>query len=298
MPSWDVTDVTDNQANHAATAGSLKKPRIAPSAGDENGSFVEQVVAKVGTVGENGSAEEVCGYQAALREMAERVSELQRRFPRWVCAPMTPQRMAISTIMRDKRTSKSEFVFYADRLIRLIIEDALNELPYLSRQVDTPVAGQVYDGIGFSVKICGVSIVRAGESMEAALREVCRGCVIGKILIQRDEETLEPKLLYHKLPADVRKRHVLLMDPMLGTGGSAIRACEVLVNEYAVPPNKIIFCNLVCAPEGLANLFHRFPDIRVVTAICDRALDRATGFIVPGFGDFGDRYFGTISSHH
>lgn len=127
--------------------------------------------------------------------------------------------------------------------------------------------------------------------MEAALRAVCRGCKIGKILIQRDEKTSEAVLHYVKLPADVSQRSVLLMDPMCATGGSAARAVSVLVS-HGVPEEKIVFVSLMAAPPGIARLYKEFPKIRIVCGSIEAGLNDKN-FLVPGIGDFGDRYFGT-----
>ena len=97
----------------------------------------------------------------------------------------------------------------------MLIEEGLNHLPVSQHTVVTPT-GATYDGVSFEGRICGVSIMRAGEAMEMALRECCRSVRIGKILIQRDEETSMPKLFYSKLPDDIKERFVLLLDPMLG----------------------------------------------------------------------------------
>eukprot|EP00922_Rhytidocystis_sp_ex-Travisia-forbesii_P004889 GHVS01007159.1.p1 GENE.GHVS01007159.1~~GHVS01007159.1.p1 ORF type:complete len:239 (+),score=31.51 GHVS01007159.1:115-831(+) len=205
--------------------------------------------------------------------------------------PQSSQLRAMMTTIRDKNTQKEEFVFYADRVIRLLIEESLNELPFVRRSVLTPMEVE-YEGVGFSNRICGVSIVRAGESMESGLRAVCRGCRIGKILIQRDEETAEPVLYYRKLPKDIGQRSVLLLDPILATGGSVCRAIHLLVQE-GVKEEAIIFVNLVAAPEGIDRLYKNYPKIRVVTAAIDDHLDERA-YVVPGIGDFGDRYFGTV----
>lgn len=128
--------------------------------------------------------------------------------------------------------------------------------------------------------------MRAGESMESGLRECCRSVRIGKILIQRvcppsfrrrrlladirrkDEETAKAKLFYSKLPEDISERWCFLLDPMLATGGSAIKAMDVLL-ESGVPQERIIFLNLVAAPEGLVNVFHAHPKIKVISAWVD-----------------------------
>eukprot|EP01127_Copromyxa_protea_P002835 TRINITY_DN1276_c0_g1_i2.p1 TRINITY_DN1276_c0_g1~~TRINITY_DN1276_c0_g1_i2.p1 ORF type:complete len:159 (-),score=34.19 TRINITY_DN1276_c0_g1_i2:449-901(-) len=131
----------------------------------------------------------------------------------------TPQVVGLHTIIRNKDTSREDFIFYSDRLNRLLIEEGLSHLPFIEKRVTTPT-GDEYVGIEFNeTKLCGVSIVRAGESMEVALREVCKAVRIGKILIQRDEETCLPKLYYAKLPKDISTRFVFLLDPMLATGG-------------------------------------------------------------------------------
>ncbi|KAH8929453.1 putative FUR1-uracil phosphoribosyltransferase [Atractiella rhizophila] len=202
--------------------------------------------------------------------------------------PQTAQLDALLTIIRDKDTPRGDFIFYSDRIIRLLVEEGLNHLPVIEKTVMTPT-GKEYKGVSFEGRICGVSIMRAGESMEAGLRECCRAVRIGKILIQRDEETAMPKLFYAKLPEDIASRYVLLLDPMLATGGSAIQATEVLLTK-GVPEERIIFLNLVASPEGIEAYTKRFKKIRVISAWVDEGLDERK-YIVPGLGDFGDRYF-------
>lgn len=119
--------------------------------------------------------------------------------------------------IRDKNTDRGDFIFHSNRIIRLLVEEGLNHLPTTQHTVVTPT-NQHYDGLAFQGKICGVSIMRAGESMEQGLRECCRSVRIGKILIQRDEETCQPKLFYSKIPEDIAERWVLLLDPMFATG--------------------------------------------------------------------------------
>lgn len=176
-----------------------------------------------------------------------------------------------ASMIRDKNTGRADFIFYSNRIIRLLVEEGLNHLPVVERTVTTPV-GQSYQGVKFEGKICGVSIMRAGESMEQGLRECCRSVRIGKILIQRDEETAKPKLYYEKLPEDISDRWVLLLDPMLATGGSALMAVKVLI-EKGVPEDHILFLNLIASPEGAANFAEQFPKVRVVTAFVDMGLD-------------------------
>ncbi len=202
----------------------------------------------------------------------------------------TPQLRVLYTIIRDKETKRGDFIFYSDRIMRLLIEEGLNLLPIRDTIVTTPTDAD-YKGSLFEGRICAVSIVRAGEAMEAAIREVCKKIRIGKILIQRDEETAEPIHFYSKLPPDISKRYVLLIDPMLATGGSACKAIEIL-KEAGVSEEKIVFINLISCPEGIKRMQESHPKVRIVTGVVDKNLnDRA--FIMPGLGDFGDRYFGT-----
>jgi len=208
--------------------------------------------------------------------------------PNVITLRQTAQLEALYTIIRDQHTSRGDFIFYSDRIIRLLVEEGLNYLPVVPKNVQTPTGAQ-YDGVGFEGRICGVSILRSGEAMEQGLREVCRSVRIGKILIQRDEVTALPKLFYSKLPDDIASRYVLLLDPMLATGGSAIKAAEVL-KESGVPEEKIIFINLISSPEGLANFCAKVPKCRVITGWIDKALNERK-FIIPGLGDFGERRY-------
>ncbi|KAI0398232.1 uracil phosphoribosyltransferase-domain-containing protein [Xylariaceae sp. FL0594] len=185
--------------------------------------------------------------------------------------PQTPQLIALLTKIRDRSTDRADFVFYSNRIIRLLVEEGLNHLPVVEQTVTTPV-GRNYAGLMFQGKICGVSIMRAGEAMEQGLRDCCRSVRIGKILIQRDEETAQPKLFYDKLPEDIADRWVLLLDPMFATGGSAIMAVEVLKSR-GVPEDRILFLNLIASPEGIGNFATKFPKLRVVTAFVDEGLD-------------------------
>ena len=128
-----------------------------------------------------------------------------------------PANAVACSMIRDKNTQRADFIFYSNRIIRLLVEEGLNHLPVVEHAVTTPV-GRTYNGVMFQGKICGVSIMRAGEAMEQGLRDCCRSVRIGKILIQRDEETSMPKLFYDKLPEDIAERWVLLLDPMFATG--------------------------------------------------------------------------------
>ena len=204
-----------------------------------------------------------------------------------ILLPQTNQLIGLYSIIRDQRTKRGDFVFYSDRIIRLLVEEGLNQLP-VEEAIIKCHGGYEYKGAKFLGKICGVSIVRAGESMEMGLRDCCRSVRIGKILIQRDEETALPKLFYEKLPEDISERYVFLLDPMLATGGSAMMAVEVLLAR--VKMDRILFLNLLAAPEGIKAFQDKYPDVKIITGGIDEKLDE-NKYIVPGLGDFGDRYY-------
>lgn len=205
-----------------------------------------------------------------------------------ILLPQTNQLIGLYSIIRDMTTKRGDFVFYSDRIIRLLVEEGLNLLPVEECTIKCH-GGNEYKGSKFLGKICGVSIIRAGESMEMGLRDCCRSVRIGKILIQRDEKTATPKLFYEKLPEDISERYVFLLDPMLATGGSAMMAVEVLLSR-GVKMDRIFFLNLLAAPEGIKTFHDKYPDVKIITGGIDEKLDE-NKYIVPGLGDFGDRYY-------
>lgn len=206
----------------------------------------------------------------------------------------TAQLKCLMTTLCDKNSQPSDWVFTADRVNRIMVEFALNFLPIDHTTVTTPVDDEPYEGVKFAGKIVGVSVIRAGEAMETALRSCCRNVRLGKILVQRDEVTAKPRYFMAKLPADIAKRHVLLMDPMLATGGSALTAVSKLLEE-GVEERNIIFVNVVAAPEGVHSLLTKHPNITFCTACIASGLNKQK-FIRQSVGDFGDRYFGTSHS--
>lgn len=178
----------------------------------------------------------------------------------------------------------------------MMVEFALNFLPIDESNVTTPVDDEPHHGVKFAGKIVGVSVIRAGEAMETALRSCCRNVRLGKILVQRDEKTALPKYYMAKLPSDIATRHVLLMDPMLATGGSALTAIAKLL-DAGVNEQNIIFVNVVASPEGIHNLLTKHPAITFCTASVAEGLNDKK-YIRRSVGDFGDRYFGTNNHEH
>jgi len=215
---------------------------------------------------------------------------MAQMFPNLTVLPQTTQLRLLMTIIRDRETTTRDFVENSDRIIRLLIEEAMNFLTFKKKVVTTPT-GKQYDGVECVDKLCGVSIMRAGESMEKCLREVIPDLPIGKILIQRNETDFQPKLYYTKLPLGIKECKVLLVDPMLATAGSACKAITIL-KDHNIKEENIIFINLVAAPEGVKRMQESFPSIKIITAALDDSLNEKA-YILPGLGDFGDRYFGT-----
>jgi len=205
--------------------------------------------------------------------------------------PSTPQIKGLHTYVRNKDTSRDEFIFYSKRLIRLVIEYSLSLLPFETVSVATP-QGMNYDGRRCTVKkICGVSILRAGETMEQALSDVCKDIRIGKILIQTNWESGEPELYYLRLPKDIKDYQVILMDATVATGAAAMMAIRVLL-DHDVPEANINLVSLLMAESGVHTIAYAFPGVKIITSAVDPEINDRF-HVMPGIGNFGDRYFGT-----
>ncbi|XP_041951362.1 uridine-cytidine kinase-like 1 isoform X2 [Alosa pseudoharengus] len=203
----------------------------------------------------------------------------------------TPQVRGMHTIIRNKDTNRDEFIFYSKRLMRLLIERALSFLPLKPVSVETP-QGAIYEGKRLSGKrISGVSILRAGETMEQALMAVCKDIRLGKILIQTNHDTGEPELHYLRLPKDITEDYVILMDSTVSTGAAAMMAVRVLL-DHDVQEDKIFLLSLLMAEMGVHSVAYAFPKVRIITTAVDKRVNDKF-HIIPGIGNFGDRYFGT-----
>lgn len=221
-------------------------------------------------------------YDASDRDCLPRDSQLSWQIGAQLkLLPMNDQIRELQTIIRDKTASRGDFMFSADRLIRLVVEEGLNQLPYKECVVTTPT-GYKYEGVKFEKGNCGVSIMRSGEAMEQGLRDCCRSIRIGKILIQSDEETQRAKVYYAKFPPDIYRRKVLLMYPILSTGNTVIEAVKVLI-EHGVQPSVIILLSLFSTPHGAKSIIQEFPEITILTTEVHP--------VAPTH--FGQKYFGT-----
>lgn len=204
----------------------------------------------------------------------------------------TPYTVSLYTSLRAKETKQADFVSATRKLTALLLNEAMSLLPTFPRTIQTPCGP--YRGLELpepSTDLCVVSILRAADSMAESISHQHPGIPVGKILIQRDEETAQPKLFFAKLPKDIKSRFVLLVDPMLATGGSARQAIAE-IKKAGVPDANIIMLSIVAAPEGLQALAAAHPRVRVLVGEVDERLNERA-YIVPGLGDFGDRYYGT-----
>lgn len=198
------------------------------------------------------------------------------------------------TKMRDIGTDSSDFGRYARRSMRILAEDSLAEFPSETIDIQTPCGPCKGLRSIDPANIVATSIIRSGDALLEAVRDVEPSIRVGKILIQRDESHPDkiPKLFYSKMPPGVENMYILLCDPMLATGGSAKMAIKTLIEEHKVDPQKILFANMICAPEGLKVMAESYPQVKIITVTIDKGLNEEK-FIVPGLGDYGDRYFNT-----
>ena len=190
--------------------------------------------------------------------------------------------------LRDKDTSPEHFRQAATRISVLLAAEALRDMPTEELTVHTPLGPAPGRRVGRDVVV--VPVLRAGLGMLDAVLELVPSARVGHIGLQRDELTAVASQYYSKLPAGIDTSYVLMIDPMLATGGSAIAALDVL--EHAGATVIRMIC-IVAAPEGVALVERHHPDVEIYTPVVDRELNDHK-YIVPGLGDFGDRLYGTV----
>ena len=192
------------------------------------------------------------------------------------------------SILRDEKTGVKEFREIVGEVATLMCYDATRDLPLQEVPVQTPVAQAVTRQIA-GKKLAIVPVLRAGLGMVEGILTLIPSAKVGHIGLFRDPETLEPVKYYCKMPSDIAERDVIILDPMLATGGSAAAAIT-FVKEYGVKNIKLM--NILAAPEGIARVRQEHPDVDIYVAAVDEKLNNH-GYIVPGLGDAGDRIFGT-----
>lgn len=192
------------------------------------------------------------------------------------------------TLLRDKNTGTKEFKELVSEIAMLMCYEATRDLPLKEVEIETPVSVAKTKVIS-GRKLAFVPILRAGIGMIDGVLKLVPAAKIGHIGLYRDPETLEPHEYYSKLPADIEEREVIVLDPMLATGGSAIDAITTIKKKH---PKSIKFMCIIAAPEGMDELRRVHPDVQIYCASLDSHLNEH-GYIVPGLGDAGDRIFGT-----
>ncbi|MFE5699913.1 uracil phosphoribosyltransferase [Rhodococcus koreensis] len=192
------------------------------------------------------------------------------------------------TMMRRKDASTNSFRRLANEISALMTYEVLRDIPMQEVEIETPLevtTGRVIDG----KKLVFVSILRAGTGILDGMLTIVPGARVGHIGLYRDPKTLVAVEYYFKMPGDLHERDVVVVDPLLATGNSAVAAVERLKE---CGPKSIKFVCLLTCPEGIAALDKAHPDVPIYTAAVDRQLDEH-GYILPGIGDAGDRIFGT-----
>lgn len=192
------------------------------------------------------------------------------------------------SILRDKNTGTNEFRALVEEIAMLMGYEALRDLPLKEVEVETPLETCMTPVIA-GKKLAVVPILRAGLGMTGGVLALVPSAKVGHIGLYRDEVTHEPHEYYCKLPSPIDQRTIVVTDPMLATGGSAVAAVDFI---KAHGGKTIKFMSIIAAPEGLEKLHKAHPDIQIYIGHLDRQLDK-NAYICPGLGDAGDRIFGT-----
>jgi uracil phosphoribosyltransferase len=193
------------------------------------------------------------------------------------------------TILRKKQTGHKEFCELVEEISMLMAYEATRDLPLKKIEIETPISKTTQEVIS-GKKLCVVPVLRAGLGMVDGIRKLVPNAKVGHIGLYRDHDTLEPVEYYSKLPPDVDKRLVIVLDPMLATGGS-VSAAIGLAKKYGAKHIKLM--SIVGTQQGIDFVLKNHPDVEIYIGIIDEKLNDK-GYIVPGLGDAGDRLFGTI----
>ena len=192
------------------------------------------------------------------------------------------------TILRDKNTDSENFRAVLQRVSNILAVELSKEFSLTQTETETPL--EKTKGAKLSNDVILVPVLRAGLGMVNGFLQIIPEAKVGHIGLQRDEETLKPIEYYYKVPKNLESAEVVILDPMLATGGSASEALKYLKKRGA---SKMAFACLVAAPEGIEKINSEHPDVKIFAAAIDRELN-SKGYIVPGLGDAGDRTFGTL----
>lgn len=193
------------------------------------------------------------------------------------------------TFLRDKETGTKHFRELVNEIATLMCYEATRDWPLEDVETETPMQKATTKVIS-GKKVAFVPILRAGLGMVDGMLNLVPSAKVGHIGLYRDHDTLQPVEYYNKLPQDIEERDVMILDPMLATGGSAIDAISIVKKSH---PKSIKFLCIIAAPEGLKALHETHPDVGIYCAAVDEKLNQ-NGYILPGLGDAGDRIFGTL----
>ncbi len=199
--------------------------------------------------------------------------------------PLLQHKLAI---LRDERTGSKEFREVVSEIATLMCYEATRDLPLEEVEIKTPITTAKFKTLA-GKKLAIVPVLRAGLGMVDGILELLPAAKVGHIGLYRDPDTLEPVEYYCKMPNDIAERDIIILDPMLATGGSASAAIQFIKN-YDVKHIKLM--NIIAAPEGIERVHKDHPDVEIYVAAVDEKLNDH-GYIVPGLGDAGDRIFGT-----
>jgi uracil phosphoribosyltransferase len=191
-------------------------------------------------------------------------------------------------ILRDENTGVKDFREVVSEIATLMCYEATRDLPLADVEIKTPVATSTFKQLA-GKKLAIVPVLRAGLGMVDGILTLIPSAKVGHIGLYRDPATLEPVEYYCKMPGDIAERDVIILDPMLATGGSASAAIQFIKN-YDVKHIKLM--NIIAAPQGIERVHKDHPDVDIYVAAVDEKLNDH-GYIVPGLGDAGDRIFGT-----
>ncbi len=192
------------------------------------------------------------------------------------------------SILRDKHTGTKEFRELIKEISTFLCYEAMKEAKLYDTEIETPIGKMKTKKIKEDDYIF-VPILRAGTGMIEGVLNVIPNAKIGHIGLYRDEQTLEPVRYYYKMPKQIKQKQIILLDPMLATGGSAMDAISMMKQDGAI---DIKFICIIAAPEGISKLQENYPEVPIYCAAIDETLNEI-GYIVPGLGDAGDRIFGT-----
>ncbi len=192
------------------------------------------------------------------------------------------------SILRDKNTTSETFRAALQSVSNILAVELSKEFNLTKTEIETPL--EKTEGAKLANDVILVPVLRAGLGMVNGFLQIIPEAKVGHIGLQRDEETLKPVEYYYKVPRQLETAEVVLLDPMLATGGSASEALKYLKNRGA---SKLVFACVVAAPEGINRITTEHPDVKIFAAALDRELNNK-GYILPGLGDAGDRTFGTL----